>query len=373
MAFGQDFLNGFFGNEYLRDYTHASKVFRSNGYANAPRLKFLFHVYFTLNDAIPQVRNQFKDANLSVLVKTVELPRYRFDVDTLNQYNRKRIIQKKIEYQPVNLTFHDDGGDLIRRLWYTYYSYYIKDPSQPYNGVANTPGTNGPSATQATGFGYNNRDIYANDRRVNDWGYIGESYYDGTDSATGKPQFFKDITIYGFNQHKWVSYVLINPLITDWTHDTYDYSLGDGVLENRMTLAYETVKYYGGGIGGERPDTNVPNFASPQYYDQRESPLRRPGGTRSILGQGGLLDTGIGIVGDLEQGTMSGVLGAVQKAGTAYNTFRGVNLGAVAREEALGQITQVLRNTQQGTTGGLNVPQIANALQKPIFPTPNRG
>ena len=45
MAFGQDFLNTFFGNDFLKDYTHASKTFRTNGYENAPRLKFLFHVY----------------------------------------------------------------------------------------------------------------------------------------------------------------------------------------------------------------------------------------------------------------------------------------------------------------------------------------
>jgi hypothetical protein len=55
---------------------------------------------------------------------------------------------------------------------------------------------------------------------VNDWGYIGESYYDGTNAPSGKPPFFKDISIYGFNQHKFVEYVLINPLISQWDHDT---------------------------------------------------------------------------------------------------------------------------------------------------------
>jgi hypothetical protein len=44
MAFGQGVnLYRKFDDESLRDYEHASKVFRSNGYANAPRLKFLFH------------------------------------------------------------------------------------------------------------------------------------------------------------------------------------------------------------------------------------------------------------------------------------------------------------------------------------------
>ena len=44
MAFGEDVLKGFFGNDFLKDYTHASKTFRSNNGALSPRRKFLFHV-----------------------------------------------------------------------------------------------------------------------------------------------------------------------------------------------------------------------------------------------------------------------------------------------------------------------------------------
>ena len=55
MAFGEDFLKGFFGSDFLKDYTHASKTFRSDNGALAPRRKFLFHVVFNLNvQQIPQ-------------------------------------------------------------------------------------------------------------------------------------------------------------------------------------------------------------------------------------------------------------------------------------------------------------------------------
>jgi hypothetical protein len=47
----KDTAAGFFGNEYLRDYTHAAKTFRPNGYQYAPKFKFLFHVYFEINPA----------------------------------------------------------------------------------------------------------------------------------------------------------------------------------------------------------------------------------------------------------------------------------------------------------------------------------
>lgn len=382
MAWGQDFLNVFFGSDFLKDYTHASKTFRTNGYQNSPRYKFLFHVYFNLNTtAIAPLKTALgqDQKTIGLLVKNIDLPKYQIEVDTLNQYNRKRLVQKKINYQPVRCVFHDDGGDLIRTLWYNYYAYYYKDPNQPYRGQTAQNGSIGQSATRTVGFDYNNRDIYSNDRYVNDWGYIGESYSDGTQNGLpgtipSKPPFFKDISIYGFNQHKFVEYVLINPMITEWSHDNYDYSQGDGVMENSMTVQYETVKYYSGAIGSSRPDTNAVGFADPNSYDTVPSSLGRPGGTQSIIGQGGLLDVGLGIYQDLQAGSVAGVIGAVQKAGTAYNTFKGKDLRSIATAEAqqaaktlvTSTLPGVIRNQPIGSAGTT----IQQRLNAPIFPTP---
>jgi hypothetical protein len=88
----------------------------------------------------------------------------------------------------------------------------------------NTNGSNGTSSLRQAGFGYNDRDIYDEQRigNVNDWGYIGEAYNDGkTAGTTGKPPFFRDIRIYGMDQRKFAEYVLINPLITSWGGDQY--------------------------------------------------------------------------------------------------------------------------------------------------------
>jgi len=377
MPWGQDFLTGFFGGQGLKDYAHASKTFRTNGYELAPRKKFLFHVYFNLNTAeVPTLRNIFsasEQAELGLLVKTIQLPNYTLDTEVLNQYNRKRIIQKKINYLPVSMSFHDDAGDLSRNLWYNYYSYYYKDANQQYLSPSNQNGSIGQVANQP-GFTYNSRDIYANNRPVNDWGYIGEGYSQGYaggpstgsggDQTSGKPPFFSDITIYGMDQHKWVSYVLINPLVKEWKHDQYNYSEGGGVMENSMTVEYETVKYYSGAIGGSRPDTNIKGFADPAHYDNIRSSLARPGSTRSVLGQGGLLDAGIGIVRDLQSNNLNGVIGAVQKAGTAYNTFKGANIRSVVNEEANSAVKSVIRNSlpgairnQQNGSGGFVFPR----------------
>ena len=368
MAWGQDFEKEFFGGQGLKDYAHAAKTFLPNGYALAPRNKFLFHSYFNINtDAVPFLGNAFpadEIAQIGLMVKTIQLPKFTIETETLNQYNRKRVIQKKINYGALSVTFHDDGSNLVRNMWYNYYAYYYKDPAQTYLSPRATNGSIGQLQSQA-GFAYNFRDIYNNDRPVNDWGYVGESYNDGGSSASGKPPFFKDIRIYGMDQHKTAEYVLINPIITNWSHDQYNYSEAGGVMQNSMTIAYETVKYYSGAVGNQRPDTNVQGFADPAHYDQTLSPISRAGSRATVFGQGGLLDAGGGILEDLQSGGVLGLIGAAQKAGTAYNTFKGKNIKSLAVSEATALGTNAIKGA---------IPGAVRAVQgRPtgmFFPTP---
>lgn len=392
MAFGQGYiLKGFTGDEGVKDYAHAAKTFLTNGYEFAPRHKYQFHVYFTINTTfVPALRTAFANnqeiATIGLMVKNVQLPNFNISVEQMNQYNRKRLVQTKIDYQPVQFEFHDDGGDLVRDFWYSYYSYYYKDPSQKYDNLAPTNGSLGPLIGTPNGFSYSARDIYDNTRPVNDWGYVGESYTDGADTygvgQTGKPAFFKDIRIYGFNQHKWASYVLINPLITEWQHDTYDYAQSGGTMSNRMTIRYETVKYGTGAIGDVRPDTNVVGFADPAYYDTEISGITRPGSNATVLGQGGLIDTGIGIAEDLASGGVAGYVGAIQKASAAYNTYKDKDLASIANREVRDSATTIAKGAlpaaQRAVIGTPGVPGIPGTGQKGIldgifFPTPPKG
>ena len=371
MSFGQDFLKGFIGDNGLRDYTHASKTFRTNGYELAPKLKFLFHTYFNLNPQIPGVQQMLSNgdaASIGLSVKTIDLPSYQLEVDTLNQYNRKRLVQTKINYQPVQITFNDDGGDLIRNLWYNYFNYYYKDPVNQYEGVPNTNGTSGNLQTTPTGFSYNTSDTYNNDRVVNDWGFAGESYSDGSFTGNGKPAFFNDIKIYGLNQHKFAAYVLINPMITDWRHDTYDYAQGTGTMTHTVTIRYETVKYYSGAIGASRPDTNVVGFGDPDHYDQIRSSLAREGSQATVLGQGGLLDAGVGILEDVQalasgQGSLANVLGGVQKALNVQGVLKNNSIGDLIRNDSKTAQQDILRN---GLPGALR--NATNSANSQFFP-----
>jgi hypothetical protein len=113
-------------------------------------------------------------------------------------------------------------------------------------------------------------------------------------------------------------------------------------MENQMSVDYETVKYYEGAIDGRSPSNIVKGFGLETNYDRTPSPIAKAGSQGTILGQGGLVDGVGGAIQDLQDGN---ILGAVQKAGTTYNTFKNKNLGQLVKKEVLAgasnQINQV--------------------------------
>jgi hypothetical protein len=345
-TFFRDAAKGFFGSEYLRDFTHASKTFRPNGYAYSPKFKFLFHVEFKLNSDV--VSKVFKDnSNFGLAVKTVQLPKFSFNIAEMNQYNRKRLVQTKIKYDPVNITFHDDNANLIRHLWYSYYSYYYKDPSQR-DAIDHTKQT---GASSGFAIDYNKRTPYTTGiEKELDWGYTGEApaNVSGGREGNAKPPFFRSVDVYGFNQHNFVMYSLINPLIESFSHDTYDYSQGNGTMENQMTLQYETVKYYEGAIDGKSPDAIIKTFGNSSTYDRTLSPIARPGSQSNILGQGGLVAAAGGIMGDIKDGNF---LAAIQKTGAAAQTFKNPqNILKIAQSEVLAGVNDAIKGTPNRNT-----------------------
>ena len=315
----------------LRDYKHAADTFVRGNYNLLPRNKFLFYVYFNVNLNIPALANLFSGGKLSqlgILVKTAQLPSYEIDVQTMNQYNRKRLVQTKINYNPAQIVFNDDNSDLIRNMWYQYYQYYYSDPTYQYG---NTPAQSGVLGQLATplpviGGNYNVSDVYAPNRPVEHWGLSGQGYTNPTltslasslltGPASGQQPFFNDITIYGMSQKTYAQYTMINPLITSWAHDTYDYSQGSQVMTHTMSIRYETVKYYSGDIGGAQPSDTVPGFADPSHYDTTQSPIAPPDSTNQVVQNGTLVSVPNGTKQDLQalntgQNTLQNIAGAV--------------------------------------------------------------
>lgn len=344
-------LDGFADAPYLRDYQHGSKIFTPNNYGNAPKFKWLFHVYFDINKYLLTNTNIEKifpsTTNYGLLVKSIDLPKYNIALTEMNQYNRKRYVQTKINYDPIRVVFHDDNANQIRQLWFNYFSYYYNDPNQPDNFTRNAKA--GEASRQL-----NPRNAYENDITTSqNWGYIGEiPQYTVTNSngeflGKSKAPFFNSIRIYGFNQHNWALYEVINPVIETFSHDNYNYYQTRDTMENQMTIRYETVKYYDGALDGKKPYEIVDGFGNTNEYDTTLSPLNTPGTNRSITGQGGLVDAIGGITEDLANGN---IFGALQTAARTGRTFKNTKqVVAAAKSELIsgvvGAIPSVVNRT----------------------------
>lgn len=358
---------GFFGSPYLRDFSHASKTFRTNSYENAPKLKFLFHTFFDIN---PEA--YFSDANYGVLVKEVKLPSFSLATHQMNQYNRKRIIQTKIKYEPIEITFHDDNGNTINKLWEAYYRYYYTDGSKPSNvlradrGGGNFPLFEGGPMGRSTA-SYNSRDIYDDTAGWTDWGLAGGSNREFFDEGVKVP-FFKNITVFGFNQHDFTAYTLVNPMITNFSHDTYKYDSGNGIMENRMTIDYETVVYNAGNLDGRTPENIVTGFGSETTYDRNLSPITPPGTNGAVLGNGGLVDGAGGSVRSLQLGSAD-IIAAEEQ----YNDTKFPNLNEndqIALDQMIGDaFTNVPsnRNTLFDISGASQTPGFAGLAGSPTI------
>jgi hypothetical protein len=96
-----------------------------------------------------------------------------------------------------------------------------------------------------------------------------------------------------------------------------------------------------------------------------------------VLGQGGLIDAGVGIIEDLQAGGVAGIVGALQKAGTAYNTFKDKNIRSTVNQEVKDSATAILKGSLPaatraaiGTTSTSSSPGQRGLLDGIFFPTP---
>jgi hypothetical protein len=113
-------------------------------------------------------------------------------------------------------------------------------------------------------------------------------------------------------------------------------------MEHQMTVDYETVVYNEGAIDGKSPSNIVTGFGDEANYDRTLSPIARPGSNANILGQGGLVD---GVGGTLDALANGNILGAIQAAGTTYNTFKNTNILNIAKSEVVNGIINSVGGT----------------------------
>ena len=334
------------GSGNLRSYQHATRLYVDNNYQLTPKAGWIYYVKVNIN---PRIKNIITDSTLKkeftewlnkyngtvgLLAKTVDLPKFSVENETLNQYNRKTIIQKKINYNPITIVFHDDMANVSLNLWKSYYQYHYGDS---LSAAAVNP---------QIYFKYQDNKY---DSRVLDASY-------GLSNGQSE-RFFTSIEIFQLHQKKFTSIKIINPIIKEWASDNLDQTQGNRMLSSRMTVEYETVIYdtaATNNITKENPGFNK------NHYDNTPSPLGIGGqGTNSVLGPGGLIAGASSIFGTLSNPGAS-PLDILNAAVQGRNLIR--NAGNISKAGLLEEGTSLFNSALSGvsssngniTSGALN-------------------
>ncbi|CAB4133025.1 hypothetical protein UFOVP257_34 [uncultured Caudovirales phage] len=310
-----NFLTELGTGDQIKDYKHASRLFVDNNYALSPKYDWLYHVFFDVNPQLSFIQNRDAISETGMLVKAIDLPKFSVENRVYNNYNRPNIVQTKIKYNNVNITFHDDQSNVVRNFWYDYYNYYYRDAD-----IGITGGSGDVNPTYYAQSKYNTGDR----SQLNRFGYSPRS---NDSSATN--QYIKSIRIYSLHQKKFTEYILVNPKIVDFSHGSHGAG-NNGMLENSMTISYESVLYCSGYVTA----STVLGFAD-LHYDKSPSPLSAAGGgTNSIMGPGGIVSAIDGFV----QNPIMGAFGLAR----VLNKNKNVNLGTIAKAEAMTALNDVL-------------------------------
>tara|TARA_B100002019_G_scaffold291846_1_gene313146 strand:- start:8913 stop:9977 length:1065 start_codon:yes stop_codon:yes gene_type:complete len=279
-------FSGFFDNlskqGTLADFAHADALYVRNNMRLAPKSKFLYHVVFDVNqEALASlgktVQNLLNKREFNLLVDSTDMPRFNVDIDEKNQYNRKKLVQTRIRYEPVQMSFHDDMAGLTTLLWEAYFRYYSQDPNYARKNTSGQPDTTVPQS-------YNTfrNNMYGPEEA--------NMYRHGLDNNRQKNiPFFNSITVnhlYSNNANpEFTSFTLVNPMIANWNHDTLNQS-ENGFTKNSMRLMYENVLYGRGRTGVDEPA----GFADPAHYDLSVGVLNTNGVLGDLFAIGGFVN-----------------------------------------------------------------------------------
>lgn len=203
------------------------------------------------------------------------MPSMKIETAPLNQYNRKRLSQTKIAYEPVKVVFHDVADGKTLKLWEMYYRYYFNDGTEPgmneakqtqqrnktfsteelirnitptlNPNIANLPSSvrnlfqsNAPSGanspTNTVGIKSALQNIIADNLDNHKFGF-------NLPTVGNIRNLIQTIDIYQVHGGRFNQVTLVNPRISAFTHDVLNYSTTDKTLELTFTFEYEYAYY----------------------------------------------------------------------------------------------------------------------------------
>ena len=272
---------GFF---YEKSPRHSTYNFNQDGqalYRNQPRFPFEYYININLNNVgtagqyIAQYFNNPSWAQIAPLVKTIDMPSMKIQTDALNQYNRKRLSQTKIAYEPVKVVFHDVVDGKTLKFWEMYYRYYFADGSEPGMNEAKT--TQAKNKTFSTESLVKSLTPQLNPNIANLPSSVRNLFQSNAPSGSNSPtntlgkksalqnivsdsldnhkfgfnlpvvgnirSLIQTIDVYQVHGGRFNQVTLVNPRIAAFTHDVLSYAEGGKTLELSFTFEYEYAYY----------------------------------------------------------------------------------------------------------------------------------
>jgi len=293
---------GFFYEKTSRHATHTFNQDAQSLYRNQPRLPFEYYININLNQvgtAKEYISRYFNTADLSQippLVKTVDMPSMKIDTTPLNQYNRKRLSQTKVMFEPIKMVFHDVVDGKTLKFWDMYYRYYFDDGNEPRkNAPKQSQQNNAPMSvesllknitptipasiknlyqsnapTKANSATNTNGDKSAIQNIVAD---TLDNHHFGFNLPTvgSIRNLIQSIDIYQVHGGRFNQVTLVNPRISAFTHDTLNYAAGDKTLEITFAIEYEyayyTIQNLKLGGGEENNNSSLEPFSYGEFLE----------------------------------------------------------------------------------------------------------
>jgi len=161
-------------------------------------------------------------------VKQIDGPKVNFQYDTLNQYNRKRNVYRRVDYDPVNVRFYDTMNNTALKFWRYLYELNLKD------GRNRHPKYGGDRE--------NNMGVYQPNSLSREDEFVSQHNF-GLESSTISHTYpIKSLDLFIVHGGKYNLIRFVHPKVISMDHDLLTYEASTPI-ELGLQFAYETVIY----------------------------------------------------------------------------------------------------------------------------------
>lgn len=206
----------------LASPNQASVIFNPDG-KHPIRQKHLFVVRF-FRAVGGAAGNDWREG-LTFVVKSMDRPSVEAQTETINQYNKKKVIHTGVKYNPINVTFYDTADGAAQNMWVEYARHYFADYNQSPESF---------------------RDDLLNDQlgdpsqNNSGWGFQLPTSSGLEDGGINSQHFLDRIEVIQLWGNEYKRYVLVNPRINSFTPDDLNYE-DSGVATIQLSLSFEAI------------------------------------------------------------------------------------------------------------------------------------